>query len=113
MECGQIQGGRCHGDLIWGTGLYRVNNDRGCIKGGIYQNRAIKRQISIVGKCSSRCSLGSSIITYSELVYNGGQWATDPDSKQLGFGLIEEYTNETVTQTNTTPIIAESTQQNF
>ena len=72
QECGSILGGRCHGDTLWGWGIYQAEDKEGCIKHGNPGNVGIIRRLNIIGKCGSKCSLGISTHTYSPPISNWG-----------------------------------------
>jgi hypothetical protein len=95
-ECGTIAGGRCNGDVLWGWGIYQAKDKSGCAKGGNPGTVAISRIIEIIGKCASKCSLGTSVHTYNPSVSNR---MPDNRAQGIGYGLIEDSieTNENKT----------------
>jgi hypothetical protein len=73
QECGTILGGRCHGDTLYGWGIYQAEDKEGCVKQGNPGNVGIIRRLDIIGKCASKCNLGISIHAYSPHISNRGQ----------------------------------------
>ncbi len=69
-ECGTIATGRCAGDQIWGSGLYRADVPNGCCTTGNTGVTAVYRILEIDGKCASKCTLITSTQTYSPAVSN-------------------------------------------
>ena len=73
LECGKIVGGPCDGDELWGIGIYQASDEEGCsCKNGITGILALNRKLEIKGKCASRCSLGSSLVSWTQPVNNWG-----------------------------------------
>ena len=86
QECGSILGGRCHGDTLWGWGIYQAEDKEGCIKHGNPGNVGIIRRLDIIGKCASKCNLGNSVHKYSPSISNRGQnygFSADIQSKEV------------------------------
>ena len=68
LECGTIVGGPCHGDQIWGMGIYEADDQDGCDHRGFTANVALVRKLWVTGKCASRCTLGWSLRRWKEPV---------------------------------------------
>lgn len=86
-ECGTIAGGRCNGDILWGWGIYQAKDKSGCAKGGNPGTVSINRFIEVIGKCASKCSLGTSVHSYNPPVSNR---VPDDTAQDVGYGLVEE-----------------------
>ena len=71
-ECGVISGGRCHGDTLWGWGVYKAFNTEGCAMKGNPGQVGLIRRVEVFGKCASKCNLGLSVHKYIPPVSNRG-----------------------------------------
>src|SRR5689334_14221444 len=89
MECGYISDGPCHGDELWGYGIYQANDQEGCAGKGVNTETAFARRITIKGRCASRCGLGEAVHEWSPS-YNSWGAVTYTYSKEKGEGQTEE-----------------------
>ena len=72
LACGTISGGPCDGDEFFGVGIYPVDNPEGCANSGKAGDVALVRILRISGKCTSKCSLGKSLVSFNPSVSNHG-----------------------------------------